>query len=178
MGEKKPFELHKFFMGIVYAYNFDRTAVLKIFENDFGVIDYVSKLQEFDVTDYYKEEMGGGLKREFVSFREPIDPYGLSAAKIRTNEIENMFSDKKTGKRKINIDPGILSLAKVMLATTKDFAHRLPLKDGIYGEVTLSFTDKSFQFNPWTYPDYKKEETIKFFNKIREEYKKDLLLKK
>ena len=72
--------------------------------------------------------------------------------------------------RIINIDPGYLDLSKLILASTKDYKHRIYLTKGIYAEVTLFYQDKTFCPWEWTYPDYKTGEYIEIFNRIRQIY--------
>ncbi len=118
----------------------------------FGPMDYESSPLPFDFTQYYEEEMGKGLLRCFFSFRDLVDPSTLADIKICTNKMEESFAVE--GKRKVNLDPGLLALSRFVLATTKDNAHRIALKNGIYGELTLLYAKKDFQLLPWTYPDY------------------------
>jgi len=131
----------------------------------FGPCDYESASLYFTHTDYYQQEFGSGLKKAFVSFTRLIPPQRLSRIKIITNKIEERLS--RDGKRRVNIDPGYLDLSKVILATTKDFSHRIYLAGGIYAEVTLFYQAGGFKAWPWTYPDYQTDEYIEIFNLIR-----------
>ncbi|MFH1238602.1 MAG: DUF4416 family protein [bacterium] len=137
----------------------------------FGETDYASDIFYFNQTDYYEEEMGINLKRKFLSFSRLVQPEQLPEIKLYTNELEKELSDTKS-RRKINIDPGYITAAKLVLATTKDYQHRLYLADGIFAEVTLRFKDGSFRSWEWTYPDYKTEQYIAVFNDIRRLYLK------
>ncbi|MCX5700138.1 MAG: DUF4416 family protein [Candidatus Omnitrophica bacterium] len=132
----------------------------------FGELDFESYSLPFEFTDYYNEEMGSDLKKVFVSFKKLILPEQLPRIKRLTNKIEDKLSRKK--KRQVNIDPGYLDQAKLVLASTKNYVHRVYLNDGIYAELTLFFQDKSFQPWQWTYPDYRTPEYIGIFNHIRE----------
>jgi len=116
--------------------------------------------------------MGEDLKKIFISFKKPILPQDLAKIKIGTNKIENRLSFDK--KRTINIDPGYLELSKLVFATTKDFKHRIYLSHGIFAEVTLFYDNKTFKAWEWTYPDYKSQEYINIFNKIREIYARQI----
>jgi hypothetical protein len=132
----------------------------------FGSIDFESPVFDFTFTDYYTAEMGEHLKRQFISFRKAIAPAALAGIKRFCNRLEKrLFS--RAGKRLVNIDPGYLTLAKLVLATTKDQQHRLSIGNGIFAEVTLRFRDKTFQKWDWTYPDYCAAESIAVFNHIR-----------
>lgn len=138
----------------------------------FGVCDFESRIIDFDYTDYYQEEMGSSLKRRFVSFKKLIPPQKLPQIKIITNKIEQKLSLKN--KRNINIDPGYVDLAKLVLATTKDFKHRIYLDKGIFAEITLFYQNKTFCSWELTYPDYRTKEYILAFNKIRDIYNQQI----
>ncbi len=143
-----------------------------ILEKRFGGTDFESQTLSFSYTDYYEAEFGRGLKRRFASFKGLIPPEGLPKIKIFTNKVERKLSNG--GPRLINIDPGYLNLAKLILASTKDYSHRIYLNNGIFSEVTLSFKNKSFRPLEWTYPDYKTAEYIAIFNQIRQIYAKQI----
>jgi len=146
-----------------------------ILESSFGKTDFQSCLLPFNHTDYYQQEMGEDLKRAFVSFKKLIHPVTLPKIKITTNRIERSLS---TGlKRAVNIDPGYLDLSKLVLASTKDYGHRLYADKGIFLEVTLFYQDKTFKPRDWTYPDYRSQEYIGIFNQIREIYVRQIELK-
>lgn len=117
-----------------------------------GAIDYRSALLPFAHTDYYAREFGPSLLRRFLAFERLIDPGELAAIKRATNEIEARWSQGE--RRRVNLDPGYLTQAKLVLATTKNQAHRIYLGQGIYAEVTLLYRDGAWRPLPWTYPDY------------------------
>ena len=131
----------------------------------FGKVDFVSKCLDFNCTDHYEAEMGKLLKRRFISFTKLIHIQDLYRIKLYTNRLETKFLTDKS--RQLNIDPGYIDLAKLVLATTKDYAHRIFLRKGIFAEITLSFRGNSFSANEWTYPDYCSKEYIDIFNQIR-----------
>ena len=142
-------------------------------ERKFGKVDYESSVLPFNKTDYYQTEMGENLKRKFYTFKNLISPELLPDIKVFTNHLEKKLAGE-SGNRRVNIDPGYVSLAKFVLATTKDYSHRLYLKQGIYAEVTFGFENESFQAREWTYPDYCQKEYIEIFNQIRKIYKEQL----
>lgn len=160
----------KLIVGLIFKNKdyFDKAKRLLI--GRFGVIDFESPVLDFNFTEYYKGEFGSGLKRSFLSFEKLIPPQNISRIKIITNKFENKLS--LNAKRNINIDPGYLDLAKLVLATTKDFAHRIYLGKGIYAEVTLTFQNNTFGSKEWTYPDYRTQAYIDIFNSIRRIYAK------
>lgn len=131
-----------------------------------------SGIFEFSETDYYREEMGSPLFKQLFLFPGIFDPGKISETKLLSNRFEQTFSVRK--KRKVNIDPGYITLTKVVLATTKNYSHRIYVGKGIYAEITLAWQKGAFSPNPWTYPDYKRPEVIDFFNAAREELKKSI----
>jgi len=137
-----------------------------------GGPDYESPLLSFDQTRYYEREMGPGLKRRFYAFSRLIDAAELVALKRWAIEAEARW--RHDGRRRVNIDPGYVSLAKLVLATTKDNVHRIYLGEGIYAEVTLYFCKGRFHPWPWTYPDYASPEYRAIFERIRELYREQL----
>ncbi len=139
----------------------------------FGSNDTQSPIFDFNLTDYYKKEMGTDLKRQFISFERLIPAQDLPKIKLYTNKLEHKLSCNRN-KRDINIDPGYISLSKLVLATTKSFVHRIYVKNGIFEEVTLFYKDHTFCPGPWTYPDYKTQSHISLFNEIRDKYYKEL----
>ncbi len=139
---------------------------------EFGPIDYESEILPFDHTTYYAAEFGESLKRRFVAFEKLVHPGELAEIKLLTNTLEMEWV--AGGKRRINIDPGYVSHSKLVLATTKNHAHRIYLGQGIYAEVTLHFRDGTFRAWPWTYPDYASLPLIAIFNQIRALYVKQL----
>jgi hypothetical protein len=139
---------------------------------EFGPIDYESELLPFDHTTYYAAEFGEGLRRKFMAFEELVHPGRLVEIKLRTNALEMEWAVE--GKRRINIDPGYVSYSKLVLATTKNHAHRIYVGQGIYAEVTLHFRNGTFCAWPWTYPDYASPPLIAIFNQIRGIYVKQL----
>ncbi|MFC1753447.1 DUF4416 family protein [Thermoproteota archaeon] len=134
-----------------------------VFSKKFGPIDYRSPILDFDQTDYYEIEFGKGLKRKFFSFEKLIDSADLWKVKIFSNKLEEKFSRGK--KRLVNIDPGYISLANLILASTKNFFHRIHISKGIFQEVTMIYQDKTYKSLAWTYPDYFRHKDI--FLKMR-----------
>ena len=153
MGAIEPFPKTKLIMGVLSTLPEKKEELRHILVEEFGPIDYESQEFDFTFTDYYVPEMGSGIKRFFYSFVNLVSPDQLPDIKIRTNELEERFA--ADGNRKINLDPGLLSLSSLILATTKNNVHRIPLQKGIYGEVTLMYVNKEYQTLPWTYSDYR-----------------------
>lgn len=142
--------------------------VLSAMQERFGGIDFISERMDFDHTEYYNSEMGRGLFRRIASFEDLICLEGLSAIKIFTNSIENQYTDN--GRRKINIDPAYVSMEKFVLASCKNFSHRIYLSDGVYADLTLIYKDRNFQPLEWTFPDYAELKMRNLLAKLREKY--------
>ncbi|TWU22775.1 DUF4416 family protein [Bythopirellula polymerisocia] len=137
--------------------------------SEFGLAGAVSPAFEFTETDYYTETMGTDLKKQLLVLATPIDPGGLPGVKRLTNvwEAEYAAATSHPESRPLNLDPGYLTLAKLVLASTKDHAHRIYLSDGIYAEVTLSYRAKAWHAFDWTYPDFRRTDFQAFFTECR-----------
>ena len=138
----------------------------------FGLPDVITPWLMFERTRYYEREMGWPLYRRFITFKELIRPEELVEKKLNTNKIEAKYS--VDGKRRINIDPGYICLERLVLATGKNYTHRIYLSHGIYADLTLVFNKGTFKPLEWSYPDYSDNESIEFFNNEREKYKNQL----
>ena len=138
----------------------------------FGPVDWLSPELPFDRTRYYAREMGWPLYRRFISFEKLIPPDRLVEIKLETNQTEQQYLGE--GKRRINIDPGYISPERLILATGKNYVHRVYLSRGIYADLTLIFHKGSFKPVSWTYPDYAAPETIGYFNEVRRGYMEQL----
>jgi hypothetical protein len=136
----------------------------------FGELAFSSDIFPFEYTDYYREEMGPGLKKVFFAFEDLVDPACLADVKLQTNrwEAEYRESTHWPESRPLNLDPGYVTQAKLVLATTKDRDHRIYLSGGIYAEVTLYYQrGRGWNARPWTYADYRSEPYHQFFTRCR-----------
>ncbi len=165
MGQVKLPYLSKLIIGLIYKDPQVKAKAATLLTKRFGRSDYQSPVIDFSYTDYYYQEMGRPLKRVFIGFQKLRIEEELADIKTYTNSLEKKFSAK--GKRRINIDPGFLSPGKLVLATTKNYNHRVYLKKGIFAEVTLFYKKDGFQPWPWSYPDYQSREYLDIFNTIR-----------
>ena len=138
----------------------------------YGIVDHISDELLFDRTKYYAKEMGWPLFRRFVSFKPLFRPDHIVEIKLKSNKIEQHYL--RDDKRIVNIDPGYISPERLVLATGKNYVHRVYLSKGIYADLTLIFKKGSFRPLEWTYPDYKDSVIVGFFNKVRMEYMKQL----
>ena len=160
----------KLFVGMLA----DRPALFEAVEPElkalFGEIDFVSLVWPWKHSRYYEKEMGKGLLRKFVFFRSLVHPEYLPVIKQQTVSVEKKYFHS-VNMRQINLDPGYLNEAKVVLASTKDYSHRLYLGKGIYGEVSLSYRKGAFRPFPYTYPDFRTEEYLILLDRARDIYK-------
>ncbi len=141
---------------------------LAILAKKFGQPDILSEARDFNRTDYYEKEFGGGLQRKIVSFKKTVRPVELAEIKLFTNKVEKDFSAGE--KRRVNMDPGYLTLEKFVLASCKNFPHRIYLRAGVYAEATLIYSDNGFRALEWTYPDYGDRWMTALLKEIRKRY--------
>ena len=134
--------------------------------SEFGTLHDVSRPFLFAYSRYYEAEMGMGLRKLFAVYDFLYPTERALETKFQALALEEKFAEQ--GSRTVNIDPGYLTLAKLVLTTTKNYDHRVPLARGIYADVQLRFRHGEFTANPWTYPDYKDEEHVQFFMKARQ----------
>jgi len=178
MGEIRKIQPVKLICGLLAAgragegQTVGARHAVPLLEERFGPVDSESVTFPFDFTSYYEKEMGEGILRRFLSFKNLIDPGELAAIKLETNRLEEELSER--GKRTVNLDPGYLDLSKLVLATTKDATYRVYLGEGIYAQSTCYFQDGSYRPWEWTYADYRTETAIGFFNRVRAAYKRQL----
>ena len=170
METVKPPESALLFVSALYrdADVFEQSE--EILENNFGDTLYISPPLPWDYSSYYKDEIGEPLFRQIIFFKNIVDTGLLVDIKLKTNEIESALS--LDGRRQINLDPGYLTLAKVVLASTKNYAHRLYLGKGIYGEITLIYRDETYSPHIFTYRDYQDKTHIDIFINARAMLKK------
>ncbi len=161
----------KLFVGMLSQDESLLNQIEETLQRIFGRVDMASPVWQWEHTKYYSKEMGTGLKRKFIFFQKLINPETVSGIKLKTIELEKQFLNENGGRR-INLDPGYIDAAKVVLVSTKDFSHRIYLGNGIYGEVTLIYSGNNYQILPYTYPDFRTEEYFEIFRKAREIYKK------
>ena len=169
MGQIKPYPPVKYFSAITFSTEINPNNIYDDLEKLFSPIDSKSEIFNFDrFTSYYQTEMGKGLQKQIVSFLTLMPAEKLPAIKTSTNEIEKKYISE--GKRTVNIDPGYLTTARMVLATTKDYDHRIYLGMGIFGDIHYRFRKGHFQNNDWTYPDYQQDEIRQYFEKLRTVY--------
>lgn len=168
MGQSTSFPPAKLIIGTILAPECPWEEVEHLLRETFGDPDFVSPELPFAYTDYYHAEMGKPLRRCFATISGLWASERLPEAKIATNSLEG------PGPRRFNLDPGLLTLHSLILASTKPHAHRIPLHSGIYAEVTLIYREGGYQALPWTYPDYAGDDYQPILLEIRENLKSDL----
>ena len=178
MGEIFDFEKEKLIIGVIYSDKeiFDN-AMKQVIEK-FGPVDMVSEEFSFskEFSNYYDDELGGEGIRRIYSFENLVDASEQAEIKEWTNELELKLAIDNN--RKINLDPGFINHGRLMLATTKKAGFRIPLKRGIYTELTLFWAKGAWHKLPWSYRDYQSELVQKFITKVRAKYlaqRKDIL---
>jgi hypothetical protein len=148
------------------------TPAARALENCFGPTDMLSPWFAFDFTRYYAPEMGAPLVRRMMVFKNLIGQRSLADIKCTANGVESTFAAQD--RRRVNIDPGYLLLERFVLATGKNYSHRIYIDRGIYADLTLIYRDGAFQSLPWTYPDYADARMRHFLGRVRQKYNDDL----
>ena len=178
MGEIRPSKKAKLFIGMISSDPALIKECVTSLRKELGPIDLESNISPWDYSGYYRQEMGTGLLRKFIFIENLIDEGNLPEIKHLTNKIEaeTSLQDENGRKRKINLDPGYVTVAKVVLASTKVFSHRLYIGDNIYAEVTLRYGSKERDFVPFehTYPEFRTDEYRAMFRNARELLRKSL----
>ena len=175
MGKIRPVLPAALITGITFSSDEVVQNALLQLTGEFGPLAFQSDVFDFTMTDYYTAEMGENLKKRFCCFERPIEIGRLPDIKLFTNDIEMDFAcgDDDNPLRSVNIDPGYVTLSKLVLATTKDYSHRIYIGKGIYGEITLHFMKGDFRPFFHTYPDHQTPLAIGFFNQVRDFVKKN-----
>ena len=155
------------FMGVLSVKGFP-SSLRERLEKLFGPVDTVTEPFPFSFTDYYVPEMGEEIERFFLSFTTLISPDRLAEIKTITDELEMEYAEN--GKRRINLDPGLLTEGNIILATTKNRAHRIAIGKSLYAEVTLIYHSHGFESFPWTYADYRSEKVQETLLSFRRQY--------
>ncbi len=142
--------------------------VYRRIEREWGPIEEYSTVYDFTHTGYYKDEFGERLQKQFVSFENLSDINTMPEIKIKGNALEKEFLTGEN--RRVNIDPGYIANAKLVMPTTKNLPHRVYIGRNIYADLQLIYKKPSFQSILWTFADYKEPFNLDFFNRVRERY--------
>jgi len=163
----------KLLIALLYNPSVECDPVIGKLDERFGERQFSVGPIPFSWSDYYRDEMGESLQKLYFNYRTGIDREMLPTIKNFTNELERSCTDDH-GNRMVNIDPGYVARDKVVLATTKDFYHRLYLSNGIFGEVTLHYRRGGFRYFSWTYPDFRDPAILRFLERVRAPLVKEL----
>ncbi|MFH1370688.1 MAG: DUF4416 family protein [Planctomycetota bacterium] len=166
LNEPKPVKL---IIGILAADKNALAAAVKSIAAKFGQIDLKSDVWPFTQTDYYKDQAGPDILRQFVSIEKLIDPGTLAQIKHDTNSLEQQLADslKLPHPRPVNLDPGFIEPSKLVLASTKNFSHRIYIGNKMFAEVTLMYEKGNWRHFDYTFPDYKQSCYQDFLTKVR-----------
>jgi hypothetical protein len=166
LKEPKPVKL---IIGILAANKEALAAAVEAINKQIGKVDLVSEVWPFTQTDYYKDEMGANILRQFVSIEGLVDPGKLAEIKHATNKLEQELAKalKMPVPRPVNLDPGLIEPSKLVLATTKNYSHRIYVGNKMFAEVTLIYEKGGWRHFEWTYPDYRQQRYQEFFSKVR-----------
>jgi hypothetical protein len=169
MWELKNPKPVKLIIGILAADRKSLLATMEIIEDKFDKIDLASDVWPFTHTDYYKEQTGPNILRQFVSIERLINPGNLFRIKHKTNKLEQKLAARLGVPlpRPVNLDPGIIEPSKLILTSTKNYSHRIYIGKKMYAEVTLIFDKGRWCPLPYTYPDYHQQCYFDFFEKVR-----------
>ncbi len=159
----------KLIIGILAANNDALTAAIEAIDRHIGRIDLTSDVWPFTQTDYYKDQTGPDILRQFVSLENLIDPGSLADVKHTTKNLEQWLADslKLPLPRPVNLDPGYIGSSKLVLATTKNYSHRIYIGNKMFAEVTLIYEKGAWRHFEYTYPDYRQSCYHDFFNRVR-----------
>jgi hypothetical protein len=160
----------KLIIGILAADHKCVYTAADILADKFGRIDFTSDIWPFDKTDYYKDQTGSRILRQFISIEKLIDPGKLAKIKHKTNRLEQKLAKTLALPlpRPVNLDPGIIEPSKLVLATTKNYSHRIYIGSKMYAEVTLIFDKGRWCPLDHTYPDYRQQCYFDFIEKVRD----------
>jgi len=159
----------KLIIGILAADETSLAAAVKAISKSFGTIDLTSDVWPFTQTNYYKDELGPNALRQFVSIENLIDPGNLAQIKHDTNSLEQQLADslKLPLPRPVNLDPGFIEPSKLILASTKNFSHRIYIGNKMFAEVTLMYEKGNWRHFEFTFPDYRQSCYQDFLTKVR-----------
>jgi hypothetical protein len=135
----------------------------------FGEAERTSEAFPFDRTEYYTREMGAPLSRRFIVTAGEYPRDSLADAKIAAEKVEGEFSTD--GRRAVNVDPGLLTDENFLLATGKNYSHRIYLRDGVFADLTLVFRGGEYRPLSWTYPDCASDAIRAFLGEVRADWR-------
>jgi len=170
MWEIQDIQPVKLIVGILACDEAALEVSRQVLLDAYGEADLVSEVWPFDMTEYYESEAGPNMVRQFMAFKNLIDPGRLAAIKHETNRAEQDLAESLDTPypRPVNFDPGVIEPSKLILASTKNFAHRIYIGEHMYAEVTMTYNKGNWETFPFTFPDYKSGRYNAFLNKVRQ----------
>ncbi len=168
MAETKSPQNVKYFVAVLYREEKKLLPTIHKLQCRWGTIDYQSPPEHFDVTEYYKPEMGSPLFRMILTFQPLMPPTALVGMKLHCNEVENLF--REGGNRVVNLDCGYIDHHKIVLASAKEAGQKVYLDKGIYADLAARYKNKRFEPFEWSFPDFKDSRYNETFRRIRTRY--------
>ena len=162
----------KLFCGVLYSDEQLLNDSRLLLVEKYGEIDYQGDQFNFEISEYYRPEMGWPIYRRFWAFETLINPNEIARVKIECNEIEDQLT--VAGNRKVNLDPGYMDYDKIVLASAKYNGQKIYLDYGIYADLTLRYEKGEYYPYSWSFPDFKEGQYNQTFLRIREIYKVQL----
>lgn len=172
MSHPRPAQPAKLVVSVLLGDKGRLPQIAATMQEMFGALDMISPWMDFHYTKYYQAEMGALLFRRIFAFKHLVSQSQLAFIKRQTNEVEQSLA--LDGRRCVNIDPGYLLNERFVLATGKNYAHRIYIGQGIYADLTLVYQKGRYQPLQWTYPDYQADDMQAFLIKVRKKYGADL----
>ncbi len=139
-------------------------------DSHWGPMEYQSDPIPFNVTDYYRDEFGEDLKRSIWSFEEQMDASHLVRRKKEAESVEQRFA--RNGDRRVNLDPGYIDPAKLVLASGKENGQKIYLDKGVFADIILFYEKGEWKPMPWTFPDFRDGRYDEALTRIRTQWKR------
>jgi len=148
-----------------------RNRVLKVVTQTMGEPVLTSREFPFDLSGYYREEMGEILTRVWFAFANLRDPAWLVQWKLSCYRLELDFS-LEGGSRSVNLDPGYLDFGKLVLASFKEAPDKIYMGKGVWAHTCLRYGHGSFTAPDHSFPDFADGRFDGFMKGARNLYRK------
>jgi len=162
-------------VSIIYSHIDAVVDALRLLEKQFGRVRCETVDIQYTNTDRYEEEMGSNLVRRLFSFEKLVERDSLPEIKSVCQEIERQLGDQVGDFvfRAANLDPGVLTPDNLVMASNREYNHRIYLADGVFAEIQLIWAHGQFTRLPWTNHDFCDDEVVDFLIRVRQTF--DLL---
>ena len=144
------------------------SEVCSLLRYEWGEPERIGPFIPFIWTNYY-EDISPELDRCFFSYPGLFRMSDLPDWKITACRLEKETGDP----RRVNLDPGTIDGARLLLASTKGQAHRIYLRDGIFAEVTLCRRKGKWESFFYTFPDFRSGAYFNWLEMVREDWKRE-----